>query len=170
MIILLQFLTYSCGGTKYKCVKLESIEKVSTEILTRSADSIAELRMLAWKEKDEAEKEGLILEINFQNSIYFEQNCNSTSDLESSYHMIGSMLKYDKLRIQIIGNSDSVENKTNSNISRERAEFIQAVFIKNGIKKNRIELIDGKSDRPFGLQTENGNKENRRVDFVYMTE
>ncbi|GAK91824.1 hypothetical protein JCM19297_1715 [Nonlabens ulvanivorans] len=168
-MILLLFLN-SCGGTKYNCAKLKSIEKIPAEILIKTADSISELRNLAWKEKEKMEKKGIMIDFSFENPIFFEQNCNSTTELKATYHIIGSMIKYEKLKVRIVGNSDSVEILKKPNLSLERAEFIKAVFLKNGINKNRIEILDAKYKRPFGPKTENGNKENRRVDFEIATE
>src|SRR5690606_14336948 len=169
LIISFLFLT-SCGGTKYTCAELNSIQKIPVETLIKTADSISELRKIAWKEKEEMEKKGLMIDFSFENPVYFEQNCNSTSELKETYHIIGSMIKYGKIKVRIIGNSDSVEIKNKPNLSLERAEFIKAIFIKNGIEKNRIEILDAKYDRPFGPKMESGNKENRRVDFEIIAE
>ncbi|MBW4971628.1 hypothetical protein KZY98_14300 [Croceibacter atlanticus] len=169
MIIFLLILA-SCGGTKYNCVKLKSINKIAEDILIQQSDSVAEIMNLAWKEKEEAKKEGLMIDVDFYNEVYFNQNCNSTSDLESIYYLIGGMIKDKKVKIRIFGNSDSVENEINPDLSLERAEFMRDVFIKNGIQKNRIELIDAKVDRPYGPITKNGNKVNRRVDFEFIVE
>ncbi|TBV25032.1 hypothetical protein DMZ43_14270 [Meridianimaribacter sp. CL38] len=169
LIISLLFLA-SCRGTKYNCAELKSIEKIPTETLIKTADSISELRNLVWKEKEEMEKKGIMIDFSFENPVFFEQNCNSKSELKETYHIIGSMIKHEKIKVRIIGNSDSVEIENKPNLSLERAEFIKAIFIKNGIEKNRIEILDAKYDRPFGPKMESGNKENRRVDFEIIAQ
>lgn len=168
-VISLLLLT-SCGAIKYNCADLESIEKIPTETLIKTSDSISKLWNLAWKEKEEMEKIGLTVDYSFVNPVYFEQNCNSTTELKEAYHIISTMIKYRMIKVRIVGNSDSVEIENKPKLSLERAEFIKAIFMKNGVEKNRIEILNAKFDRPNGPKLKNGNKENRRVDFEIIAD
>ncbi|AUC14388.1 hypothetical protein BTO06_12160 [Tenacibaculum sp. SZ-18] len=160
----------ACVRMKKNCVNANKIEKKSTEYLVSKSDSIFAIRESEREQKAELEKQGIISDINFESNIYFNQNCFTTEKLEFAYCAIGAMLKNENLRIRIIGNLDKFELKNNPELSLKRAEFVQMIMIKNGIKKNRIEILDVKNDRPNAPLNEKGRKENRRTDFEIINE
>ena len=165
LLILLIFLS-SCSGLKNECVAIKDIEKKSTEFLLGKADSISKIRNDAWEEKEQLQKKGIEADIWFDSNVYFEQNCFTTMELEFACYIVGIMLAKENLRIQVIGNLDKYELSKNSTLSLRRAEFIRNIMIKNGINKNRIEILDAKNDRATAQRTKDGNKWNRRVYFV----
>ena len=169
LLILLIFLS-ACSGLKNDCVALKDIEKKSTEFLIAKADSISKIRNDAWEEKEELQKTGDEADIWFDNNVYFEQNCFTTTELDYAYFIVGTMIANENLRIKVIGNLDEYELSKNSDLSLKRAEFIRDILIKNGIRKNRIEILDAKNDRAAAQRTKDGNKRNRRAYFVEIKE
>ncbi|MDG5493232.1 OmpA family protein [Psychroserpens sp. SPM9] len=163
LIITLLFLV-SCGSTKYNCVKLKNVKKLSSQVLTQKADSIGEILKKDWEDKEEMKKEGLVIEIRYPNPVYFEKNCNSTDNLSELYPFIGMLIKNEEIKVRIHGNSDSEEYESQTKLSLERAEFIRDVLLKNGIEKDRIEILDEKAEQPVG-PNDLYIKENRRVYF-----
>ena len=113
--------------------------------------------------REKEEKYGLLIETRYNNQILFEQNCNSTYDLDMVYNFTSLLLIEKDIKLRIVGNADSVEVETNPKISLERAKFIRAIFLKNGVKKNRLELLDVKAQRPIAPNTKAGKTLNRRV-------
>lgn len=150
------------------CTTINKIEKLPAELLIAKADSISLNRKEIWDEKEKLEQEGLIIDVNFESNIYFEQNCFETFNLEFAYILAGMMITNTSLEVKIIGNLDKFESTIMPDLSIKRAEYIRDVLIINGVDKKRIEIFDAKSDRPFVPQTVEGSKENRRVDFEIL--
>lgn len=169
--LLFPFIMLNWAATaQQNCDPPKPIQKIPVELLIQKADSMAISLKRAWKDREEMEKTGLIVDIPPQKEIRFEQNCSYTQRVKDAYHLIGAMHKNIIMRIRIVGNSDSEENKIDPGLSLRRAQFIKDIFVTNGIESDRIELFDANADRPTGPDTKAHRKANRRASFEIVFE
>lgn len=149
-----------------KCLKKREFKKKSEIFLQKKADSIFKIYERMEKYRQEVAKQGGSVSFNYNQDIYFEQNCSTTTNLANAYITIAIMKKYKELKIQITGSIDNYELKKSPRLSLKRAKFIGYIFRLNGIDKKRIKIEDAKNEHFITTPTPKGNKLNRRVDFA----
>mgnify|MGYP000215212026 CR=1 FL=1 len=108
------------------------------------------------------------------NNIFFEFA--KYDLLEDSYSELNRvydfMLKNPNIKIKIAGHTDNVGSKTfNQNLSEKRAKAVADYLISKGIDKKRIQTIGYGMDKPIASnETEEGRQQNRRVEFIILTD
>lgn len=106
-------------------------------------------------------------------SVYFDSNSSVVSDKESA-EIVAFIRKTDSTRIEsieIFGYCDDVgKDAYNRKLSNDRANAVQTIFTKNGIKNKIIVTIEGKGriliEDDFDENLPEIRSKNRRVDVV----
>lgn len=167
-IITLLLISLTGVGQTQVCADVDTFHALSKTDLNRKSDSIVKILNAFWEEKAKMAKLGLAID-NFEFQAFdFDQNCETTNDLDYLYHIIAVMQKDNKFKIEIVGNMDSKEEVENPLISARRVNFIKRILVLNNIPSERIRVTDAKSTRPAAPKTKMGQKENRRVD-IYIS-
>lgn len=111
--------------------------------------------------KDKLQKEPL--------TLYFKtgvSQINLTKEQREEIKEIGEYLtKVEGSKLLIVGHSDTKGNRDmNIALSKKRAEFVKAYFVKNGFLASTIETVGEGPDKPITSNaTEEGRAKNRRV-------
>lgn len=109
----------------------------------------------------------------FQN-IFFRPG--SAEILEDSYPALEEVAvflkEYPDVRIEIQGHTDSIgDEQTNLEISQKRADAVRDLLINQGIDSTRLMSRGYGETRPIGdNRTRKGQEENRRIEFVIVSE
>lgn len=84
--------------------------------------------------------------------------------------LIDLLKKHKAMEIEISGHSDNIgSDKVNNELSLERANAVRDYIIKNGVEGNRLKAKGyGKTKPVASNTTEEGRKQNRRVDFTIL--
>ena len=94
---------------------------------------------------------------------------------ESSYQTLDKLIKFMKekpdMGLVIAGYTDTTGPvQYNKSLSKRRADSVANYFIKNGINKERLEIVGYGQDKPVASNdTMEGRKKNRRVEFSYKS-
>jgi outer membrane protein OmpA-like peptidoglycan-associated protein len=78
--------------------------------------------------------------------------------------------EYPKMRIRIIGHTDSVGSKSyNQKLSEDRAKAVADYLIKKGVAEDRLEYLGAGESMPIATNsTEEGRQQNRRIEFEIL--
>ncbi len=104
------------------------------------------------------------------NNVFFESGKGSL--LPTSFRELDSLGKYlaehNGVTIEVIGHTDNVGNEiSNQKLSENRAKSVADYLISRGIDRTRITYRGYGSSQPKALNdTEEGRRQNRRVEFV----
>lgn len=85
---------------------------------------------------------------------------------------VGVMKKYDKLRVRIVGHTDSQGGyRHNIDLSKRRAKSVKKYMVDSGIDDSRIETDGVGPDQPIDTNdTAEGRAKNRRIEFLILDE
>jgi OmpA-OmpF porin, OOP family len=107
--------------------------------------------------------------IVFKN-LFFETN--KSELLQGSFteldELFQYLIEYPQTSVEINGHTDNTGNENkNKNLSEERAKAVADYLIKKGLDKARIKHFGYGSTKPITANdTEEGKKQNRRVEFI----
>jgi len=112
------------------------------------------------------------IHVTLNENLLFELN---KYDINKNYHpslvlMANTLNKYPKTNILITGYTDNTgTQKFNQELSKKRADAARDFLIQNGVNKNRLYTWGlGDKDPVASNDTEEGRRQNRRVEFVIM--
>ena len=92
----------------------------------------------------------------------------SNGDLESIYNLL---IQAEQTKLVVVGHTDNTgSNNINQPLSYDRANSVVDFLISKGIKRNRIQQVDGKGDaEPIANNgTSKGRATNRRVQITFL--
>jgi outer membrane protein OmpA-like peptidoglycan-associated protein len=142
--------------------------------MARQHEELLDTYQTLKKEMPEAEvtMEGERVKVVLPEAVLFSVN---SAELNQGYFPILAKMcqvlnKYDATNILITGYTDiSGTEALNKQLSQKRAENAEAVLVNNKIKSSRIQVWGmGSTDPIANNKTEEGRKQNRRVEFVIM--
>lgn len=116
--------------------------------------------------------EGESVKVVLPEAVLFKVN---SAELNTEYFPILKKMatvlnKYPKTTIVVSGYTDISGTETlNKELSQKRAENAKQIMMTNGVKENRLNTWGFGSKNPIAdNKTEEGRKQNRRVEFVIM--
>ena len=104
-------------------------------------------------------------------TLYFETDASSLQLDSEQRAFFGKLIQYldnkSVAKVNVIGHTDNKgTNQYNQKLSEERASFIKAYLVRNGLNGDQILTIGKGSRKPIsGNKTEDGRSQNRRVEI-----
>lgn len=108
------------------------------------------------------------LETNIElKTVYFDENSAEIGNTDALESLLSLLKDNTNVSITIVGHSDKKEElNTTENISKQRAEAVQAFLIENGIEESRVAVKAMKAmDLADDSGTQKAQAKNRRVEF-----
>lgn len=146
----------------------------SKKLTARQRDDLKETYESLKKEMAEAKVtlEGDKVKVVLPEAVLFTIN---SADINKGYlpilaKMASILNKYSKTDILVTGYTDATGTETyNNDLSRKRAENAQNVLLNNQVQASRLHIWGLGSSNPIAdNKTEEGRKQNRRVEYVIM--
>lgn len=100
-------------------------------------------------------------------TVYFDENSSEIGNTDALESLVSLLKDNTNVSITIVGHSDKKEElNTTENISKQRAEAVQAFLIENGIEESRVAVKAMKAmDLADDSGTQKAQAKNRRVEF-----
>jgi len=152
------------------CSKTKKLTKQQQQQRSDLKDTYETLK----KEMAEAQvtMEGESVKVVLPEAVLFRVN---SAELNTEYFPILKKMaivlnKYPKTSVMVSGYTDvSGSEALNKDLSQKRAENAKKVMLDNGVKDERLNIWGFGSKNPIAdNKTEEGRKQNRRVEFVIM--
>ena len=113
--LLILTLTTSCKVNNVSCKKHSKIKFPPEKELIAISDSIYSAQDRYYKY---AAKKGF--SVDFSNpTVYFEENCSTTKEIEDLYRVLGAMMKNKNMEIFLTGTCDNNEFKIHPKVSKK---------------------------------------------------
>lgn len=145
-------------------------EKLPTEIVTMKREEVQDTKMKMPSDfSGMQEGEPIIL----KNILFASGSADLLSTSYAELDRLASELKAMKsVRIEVSGHTDNLGSpNTNLILSENRAKAVVDYLSSNGIEKNRLTFKGYGSSKPIASNdSEDGRKQNRRVEFVVVDE
>jgi outer membrane protein OmpA-like peptidoglycan-associated protein len=161
----------AAGNTAMGAIIGAAVGGTAGAIIGRKMDKQAEeMEKVLGNETAEVKREGEGIVINFKEKVLFGFD---RSDLNSSAQtnlgkLVEVLQKYPDTNIEIIGHTDSKGTEAyNQALSERRANSVASYLRDRGISSTRLTAKGmGESDPVASNDTEEGQSQNRRVEFV----
>jgi outer membrane protein OmpA-like peptidoglycan-associated protein len=104
-----------------------------------------------------------------QDVLFATDSATLRPDLVSDIRVLGrNLLAYPNTTVQVIGHTDNTGTAAyNQDLSERRARSVSSVLFQEGVPGSRIVSIGRGEAQPIASnQTEDGRRQNRRVEFV----
>ncbi len=112
--------------------------------------------------------EGIVIEFNSKILFGFDQSTLSSEAKGNLDKLISVLQKYPDTNIEGQGHTDNTGSASyNKTLSERRAAAVSNYLSNNGIASSRLTVIGfGESEPKYDNSTENGQAQNRRVEFL----
>ena len=161
----------AAGNTAMGAIIGAAVGGTAGAIIGRKMDKQAEeMEKVLGNETAEVKREGEGIVINFKEKILFgfDRSDLNTSAQTNLNKLVAVLQKYPDTNIEIIGHTDSKGTDAyNQALSERRANSVASYLRSQGISSTRLTAKGmGESDPVASNDTEEGQSQNRRVEFV----
>lgn len=161
----------AAGNTAMGAIIGAAVGGAAGAIIGRKMDKQAEeMEKVLGNETAEVKREGEGIVINFKEKILFgfDRSDLNTSAQTNLSKLVEVLQKYPDTNIEIIGHTDSKGTDAyNQALSERRANSVASYLRSQGISSTRLTAKGmGESDPVASNDTEEGQSQNRRVEFV----
>src|SRR6187399_1993465 len=159
----------AAGNTAMGAIIGATVGGVTGAVIGRKMDKQAEEMK---KEIPDAEVvrvgEGIVIEFNSKILFGFDQSNLTAAARTNLDKLLAILQKYPDTNIEVQGHTDSKgTTRYNQKLSEERASTVSYYLSGNGITTSRLSIIGfGETLPRYTNDTEDGQSQNRRVDFV----
>jgi len=112
--------------------------------------------------------EGIIIEFNSKILFDVDRSDLSTEARNNLAKLVTILKKYPDTNIEVQGHTDNTGAESyNQNLSEQRASVVSSYLSSNGIASSRLTVKGfGETAPKYGNDTESGQSQNRRVEFL----
>lgn len=146
--------------------------KVVTDSLARTADEAYKTSRFEAAGFSVAQKQNsLVKKLDNRILIYFASNSSAKQlekEVDDYLTTLAAEMKNDTRRVTATGYTDNVgDDAKNLALSLRRAEFVRTALLAKGVDSSRVSAAGkGEADPLAGNDTEEGRKQNRRVELI----